>query len=160
MKTSPIDWIQLFTLVAVLIGLGLVIYELRQAQMLTRAELAADGYGRLLDKYAFLIGESAAEAFTKNCRGEDLSESEMTQVDAFLRHILTRGQRVRDLERLVGFGYDLDSMSYGTAAEYFSLPRGRERYSDNQSSYPEWFRGAADVVIADGFVIPCESVDA
>ena len=71
-------WVQLVTGVAVLLGLGLVIWELRQTRDIAEAQLISDGYSQATQVHTSMFGEQAAEVLAKSCENpEELSDSEL-----------------------------------------------------------------------------------
>jgi len=61
------NWIQTVTGLAVLVGLGLVIWELQQNREAMQSQLTSDGWQMLTNRNASVLGESPAEALAKGC---------------------------------------------------------------------------------------------
>ena len=59
---------QLITTIAVLIGLGFVIWELQQTRTLARAQLSSDGWAETSADKRVMLGENFADTFAKRCR--------------------------------------------------------------------------------------------
>ena len=77
------DIVQLVTGIAVVIGLVLVIWELKQAREMARAQLISDSYQIRYARHAAVMGENASEAISKACREEELSSAEARVVMAY-----------------------------------------------------------------------------
>ena len=78
-------WVQIVTGVAVVVGLVLVIVELRQVQTLSRAQLSSDAMIQRTNIQMALAGENAAAALAKACIDpESLRPDEMRTLDAYL----------------------------------------------------------------------------
>ena len=56
-------WIQLTTAFAVLVGIGLVVWELQQVRTLTRAQLTNDMFSITAGNHAAMLGENAAALY-------------------------------------------------------------------------------------------------
>lgn len=88
-------WIQAVTGIAVVIGLGMVMYELKQTQDLTRHQLSSDGYINTMDTLRVGMGESHAATLAKACfEPENLTNSEMFEMLAFYEIRLFEIQRM------------------------------------------------------------------
>ena len=72
------DWIQIMTGVAVLIGLGLVVWELRQSQDIAEAQMLTDNFNNNTQLWAAAHGENVAEVLAKACTApESMTDGEM-----------------------------------------------------------------------------------
>ncbi len=61
------NWMQSLTAVAVLIGLGLVVWELQQVKTLTRAQLSSETFAINIGYQASLLGDAPIEVLAKAC---------------------------------------------------------------------------------------------
>jgi hypothetical protein len=90
------NWIQLITGVSVLIGLGLVVWELQQSRDAILSQLSSEYYQIRAQERSAVFGEDAANALAKACnRPADLSESELVVLD----HVY--GGRIAQIERMM-----------------------------------------------------------
>lgn len=71
-----VDWFQTITALAVLIGLGLVIAELRQTRSIAEAQYANDTYFLLSEQIQPLLEGEILDARVKDCFNEPLSRKE------------------------------------------------------------------------------------
>ncbi len=85
MSTDKISlWIQIGTGLAVIAGLGLVVWELQQVRTLTRAQLTSELFAISASLNASISGENPAAALAKACTSpESLTREEAIVVDAF-----------------------------------------------------------------------------
>jgi hypothetical protein len=123
MKLS--DWIQILTAIAVLAGMGLVIYELRQTKELALADLLLQGYAFANEVDNTLIGENAAESLTKDCLGEQLTPQDVIVLDEYFSAMFDKANAYRDV---MGFAREDDDWQFNTRenlAHIFSTERGR-----------------------------------
>ena len=65
------NWIQLATGVAVLIGLGLVIWELQQTREIAVAQQVDDSMSRYSNQLQAMMGEESARSLAKACDEPD-----------------------------------------------------------------------------------------
>ena len=88
------DWVQITTSIAVLIGLGLVIWELQQSREITQAQLISDGYANMTQQSTAFIGEDAALAMAKSCTQPDnLTTEDLVVLHWVYFEILSRTRR-------------------------------------------------------------------
>lgn len=77
-------WIQIATVVAVVVGLGLVIWELQQVKTLARAQLTSDSIAMNNDIRTAILGEQASHVIAKAClHPESLQPSETVVLHHF-----------------------------------------------------------------------------
>ena len=71
------EWmLHVATLIVLVVGAVLVIYELRQTKAVAQAQLAADMYSFMSNQQIALLGENPLSALAKECKGEKLNEEE------------------------------------------------------------------------------------
>ena len=59
------NWFQIISNVAIIVGLGLVIYELNQGKRLVLAQLTSDDASSLRERNMTIMGESPQDAIAK-----------------------------------------------------------------------------------------------
>jgi hypothetical protein len=92
---SQLDWIQIMTAAAVILGVGLVVYELRQTKDLVEAQLSVDSYVASFEADSMVLGENFSETLARiNTAGSILTDAELYEYDswAFSRITLLRMQ--------------------------------------------------------------------
>ena len=78
------NWIQVITAVAVLAGLTLVVFELRQAKELTQVQITAEGFTRGVNLELSKMAEDPRSALIKaEFRPEELTEEDAVTLDGF-----------------------------------------------------------------------------
>jgi len=83
------NWFQIITNVAIIFGLGLVVYELNQSKQLASAQLAIQSFERLTSIRIAMIGEDPREALAKAAlHPADLNEREVVALDAYYESIV------------------------------------------------------------------------
>ena len=77
-------WTQIVTGAAVVLGLILVIVELRQMQAISRAQFSSDLLVGRMDREMVIVGENFAETLTKAClEPETLTPADMRALDSY-----------------------------------------------------------------------------
>ena len=82
-------WFQLITNVAILFGLGLVVYELNQSKQLASGEFIRDTVARETSIRLAMMGEDPREALAKAAlHPADLNERDVVALDAYYESIV------------------------------------------------------------------------
>lgn len=119
------DWIQIMTAIAVIAGLGLVIYELRQTKELALADLLLQGYAFANDVDNTLIGENAAESLAKDCLGEKLTPRDVIVLDGYFSAMFDKANAYRVVMGYANEDDDWQSNTREVLAHLFATERGR-----------------------------------
>jgi hypothetical protein len=78
------NWFQIISNVAIIFGLGLVVYELNQSKQLANAQFVTDNFARLTNIQIAMMGEDPREALAKAAlRPADLNERDVVALDAY-----------------------------------------------------------------------------
>ena len=114
---SNVDrWVQISTAVSILIGLGLVIWELQQVKTLARAQLTSDSIAIYTDIRTAILGEQASHAIAKACLNpESLTPSETVVVHQYYlaqANLLSRLAIHTDRDGVYPSGYWQEQMWY------------------------------------------------
>ncbi len=82
-------WFQIITNVAILFGLGLVVYELNQSKQLASAQFVIDDMARETSIQLAMMGEDPREALAKAAlHPADLNERDVVALDAYYQSIV------------------------------------------------------------------------
>ncbi len=124
------DWLQIITSAVVIAGLGLVIWELKQARELTQAQLTSEGWARLSERNMAIVGENGAEVLAKACDQPDA----LTRTDVEIMQVITH-DRLTAINRIhalnldaglyTGAGMDWTRFSEQTFRDIFATEFGR-----------------------------------
>ena len=91
-------WVQTATGLAIVVGLGLVIWELQQSREATSSQLSSDHYQIVGQHYAALFGENPADVLAKACdSAETLTRSELFVLDSYYSDVLQKIGRMHTL---------------------------------------------------------------
>jgi hypothetical protein len=100
------NWFQIISNVAIIFGLGLVVYELNQSKQLAAAQFAIQGAERLTSIRIAMMGEDPREALAKAAlHPADLNERDVVALDAYYDSIVLGWfsqrlySRIADIER-------------------------------------------------------------
>ena len=103
-KRVSTDAVQVVTTIAVVVGLALVIYELRQTSQIAKAQLLSDGFTIEMDRTNVLMGENPMEAVATACvspRELTLAQSQVLSV--YFNGLLFRSVRQKRIAQETGF---------------------------------------------------------
>lgn len=97
------DWVQIATGVALLVGLGLVVWELSQSRDVATAQLSSDGTDQYLQSVVVKMGENPAAAFVKACHDpQSLSDEDLVVLDAYFTILATVPLRAYNITDISG----------------------------------------------------------
>jgi hypothetical protein len=101
------NWVQILTGFALIVGLGLVIWELQQTRDVVFAQLTSDGYSDVTQQQTAVMGESAADAIAKACDApESLTTKDLVVLDAYFGELVNRMRRNISIAERAGFYSD------------------------------------------------------
>lgn len=123
--------IQAITSLVIVLGLGLVVWELRQAQDLTRAQLASEGWLEMMATSRAALSENFAVTRAKACmRPTELSDSELVEMSTYHTILFDQIMRARGYSQIGRY----NASSWKTLAErnfkdILSTEIGRAEYA-------------------------------
>ncbi len=98
------NWVQILTGLAVVVGLGLVIWELQQTREVVFAQLTSDAYGSVTQQQTTVMGETAADAIAKACDApESLTTTDLIVLDAYFGELINRMRKNIAISMRTGF---------------------------------------------------------
>ena len=132
------NWFQTVSALAVIGGLMLVYYELRQAHNIGYAQMASDAYVMISQERSALLGEEPLEALAKACAQQSLSEKEAWVLHYSFIQLVNHKERVKWVHDTA---YpELDWKGGGAFVELFLTPTGRNWWTEigvNAGFHPE-----------------------
>ena len=101
-----VNWVQAITNVSVIVGLVLILYELRQSHDLARSQLIDNSYVQAITNNLATMGESPSEALTRSfvCP-EKLTANDVVNLHFYYLALLIDWNRSREPN---GMGYFMD----------------------------------------------------
>jgi hypothetical protein len=98
-----VDWIQIITGVALVLGLALVGVELTQSRDVAEAQLSSEGINQHHQSLIALMGENPAPALAKACHDpQALSDNELVVLDSYYASLITAVNRYYLIEKKTG----------------------------------------------------------
>ena len=83
------NWFQIVSNVAIILGLGLVVYELNQSKRVANGQMIDATASRMNDQYLAMMGEDPRDALVKAAlHPGDLDEKDAVTLDAFYSSIV------------------------------------------------------------------------
>ena len=158
MKWRLDTWIQIATTGAVVVGLGLVIFELRQTKELTRLQLTQASADEVAMENIAIMGENAASVLRKACLApETLTEDEIFVLDTFFKIKLTRVLRYKEQDDLAEFGNPWREEGGVMLNVITSFPQGKNWLSTVIWPDPE-IQALLESVLESPSTLKCDSV--
>ena len=120
------DWIQAASNVVLIVGIGLVIYELQQSRDLAEAQIVTDEFSRISELRAATFGESPELALNKAARDPgSLTEAEVAVLDAYYRAVILNWLGVRASRQDIGMSGNLALIVRSQTLSTFTTEPGR-----------------------------------
>jgi hypothetical protein len=98
------NWFQIISNVAIIFGLGLVVYELNQSKQLASGQFVSDNFARETSIWLAMMGEDPREALAKAAlHPADLNERDVVALDAYYESIVIGWFSLRLSSQSAGF---------------------------------------------------------
>ena len=124
-----VDWLQLAASLAVLVGLGLVVLELRQARAIAQSEMVSESFAIGAENVSAVMGESPARALARAClEPAALTPDELIVVSFYYSHRIALVRRFASITRATELYPDENWQLYARSnvlPEVFSSEVGR-----------------------------------
>ena len=119
-------WFQLITNVAILFGLGLVVYELNQSKQLAAGQFIGDDLARFTSIELAVMGDDPREALAKAAlHPADRNERDVVALDAYYQSIVIGWWNSRIYSQRAGVDLSWRTTVANTAWQHFSSDPGR-----------------------------------
>ena len=134
-----IDLVQLITSIAVVIGLGLIVWELQLNQRLVRTQLSSEHFSEQMANWRARLGDNPAQVIAKGYSNpEELTDEEMINIQADTELLYQMVIRMRMINELGGFGIPWEAYAREQFRHILGTPFGRFGYEVTyQSALPE-----------------------
>ncbi len=145
-------WVQLVTGAAVLVGLGLVIWELKQTRELAAGQRVHDSYSLLIEDARAIMGETFGEVIAKGCIDpQSLSDGEIVQLREYYNGGLYLIRRMKGLEEEAAFEIAWEDVARSYVKHGLDSKVGRLHYQERAEAglEPEIQRIAAEFLETD-----------
>ena len=154
---KPDSWIEYLTAFAIVAGLIVVVWELRQNRALAEADLATQAYGQIQSYWQTLAGENPSVIVAKACsEPKELSDAEVGIYWAFLQMQYFNMHRNVYVEAAAGFDSDVEEWIRSDMKYYLGSRLGRQDFDRFGDSWPSTMKRIATELIENDAVVPCE----
>lgn len=125
-----------------MLGIVLIVIELRQTKALVEAQLQSDYWAGAADRSIVQMGDEAAESVAKACRGESLSDKDIVVlVNKYQLH-MTLSIRQKAVNEIAGFGSDAwERKATGQYLQIFETTHGRTWWKTARPVYAQFGDG-------------------
>lgn len=153
-----IDLVQVLTSIAVIIGLGLVVWELQLSRTLTRAQIGSDHFAEQLANRRALLGENPVPAIVKACVSpKELTPAERTIALAHIDLSYDLISRMKILNEVGDFDIPWEEFAADGLRLILGTPIGRydyETYRESRWDPDLW--PIADQILENNEQVKCE----
>lgn len=150
--------IQVVSTIAILVGLGLVVYELRQSRLIAETQTIQDYYDMVQTTRNSFWEDGTLEALEKSCKEEDLTIKDAIVLDGYFSELLSHVSRQVRLQRS-GFSDNPLYAKYAAEAQFprvFAHEAGIRYWKSNRTDYNEQIRGYGDEILERNQFASCE----
>jgi hypothetical protein len=121
------NWFQIISNVAIIFGLGLVVYELNQSKQLGSGQFISDNMVRETSIRLAMMGEDPREALAKaSLHPADLNERDVVALDAYYESIVLGWFNVMDSSQRAGIDSNLkEIVAFAVQNEFSTEPARR-----------------------------------
>ena len=117
LRSKIMDRAQLVAVLAVIVGLVLVVFELRQAQELARAQMIADQYAQIIQHRNTVMGENPARSMDKACSAPDSLSTE--DVEVLVNYYFSLHTLVDRIRGVAETGYHYENEEYEQMSVFY-----------------------------------------
>jgi hypothetical protein len=133
------DWVQIVSNMAIIVGLVVVIFELRQSHTIAEAQLTNEDYGTIRGHYSALMGDNAADALAKAKAAPDkLTDAERIVVDAHLLSLYVQLGAYEFIADTTGFYEDWQEVVPVMYKREFNFPYARDWWLRERALAKPW----------------------
>ncbi len=120
------NWFQIISNVAILFGLGLVVYELNQSKQLASVQFINDDFDRLTATQLVMMSDDPREALAKAAlRPADLTERDVVTLDAWYESVVLNWTNMLVTSQTAGLDRPLQLVVSSQARSHFTSVPGR-----------------------------------
>ena len=156
MDSKVMVWIQLITAMAVLVGLGLVVWELQQTRTLVRAQLANANLDALSENSRAQLSETFANVRAKACfEPEKLTDGELMEMYEYHALLLASINRLRLSQTIAGFDYAWEDYAVEPLRLWLESPVGKADFESSKDTLHADIRRIAEALLREGKIEDC-----
>ncbi len=152
------DWVQVITGLAVVIGLVLVVYELRQTRDMVHHDMVNAGIAMRSEQMTSFTGENPAAAWVKGCLDpEKMTPEDVAVLYETISTLHLDAERVLMMEEL-GFN-EFDNVAFARSymERFLGFRLGMAEYQLYPENFRDDIRQIVEQILAEGTVQDCKS---
>jgi hypothetical protein len=147
-----IDIVQVLTGLAVLVGIVLVVLELRQTRAISIAQLTSDGYGQAMQLAMANLGEAPHETHAIACtQPEKLTDGDYQVLNSYYLVLLQQATRAYIISIRTGFYSETwKGIAEGSISDILETVPGRIWWRKFKSELPPAFQEIGSQILESG----------
>ena len=151
------NWVQITATVGVIIGVAVVVIELRQAKVLAEAEITAQFFAESAQNARAQMGENPAFILSKAClRPSEVTDEELFVLDGYFSTQWALADRTYRLEMIAEFGLPWQDISRKTLQRVARLEHGRKWLAHHVSFFNPNFEEVVSEMLKENENTSCE----
>ena len=140
---------QVISTIAIILGLGLVIYELRQTRLIAEVQVIQEYFNIVQTSRNAFWEDGTLEALAKSCEAEALTTKDAIVLDAYFSELLSHVSRQVTMER-TGFTDNPNLAKFAAEVQFarvFAHEAGIRYWLDQRDQFNPLMRGFGDEIL-------------
>ncbi|MEM7001722.1 MAG: hypothetical protein AAF529_13115 [Pseudomonadota bacterium] len=138
--------IQLLTLVAVVIGAGLVVYELRQNREIAQSAIVTSQFAISAQLNSSVFGEELAKVLAKDCNEADLTTDEALILRQYFTSSVQNFRVIKLSNEYGGMNIPWETLAEGVFMKIFTYPSAQTWWAFRRNIYSADIQQIGDAV--------------
>jgi len=156
---SIASWVQGITGFSILLGIGLVVWELRQTKDLAEAQMYHEAIAQSLSVRAVTISERFGEVRAKACfRPDELTDGELYEMYEFHSMLMHTVNRLRLVKDVGNFEYSWEDLAKPNMKTYLSTSVGLADFEATKTHFAPETRKLAVSMLSNNEIESCENM--
>ena len=153
------SWVQGITGFSILLGIGLVVWELRQTKDLAEAQVYHDAIAQSMSARAVTISERFGEVRAKACfHPAELTDGELYEMYEFHSMLMHGVDRLRLMKDVGNFAYSWEDLAKPSLRTYLSTTVGHADFKATKTQIAPEVRELAVSMLHNNEIEPCEKL--
>ncbi len=151
------NWVQITATIGVIIGVALVVIELRQAKTIARAEITAQFFAESAQNARVQMGENPAIVLSKAClHPKEVTDEELFVLEGYFYSRWALADRSYRVELAAEFGLPWQKIVRRTLQPIVRLEHGRKWLAQQASFFNPFFLELVSELIKESETSSCE----
>ncbi len=142
-------YVHIATLIVLLAGAALVVWELRQTKTLVQAQVVSDTFSYHSQQQLAFLGEKPLSALAKACSNKELNEEDALVLMYYFSELATRAEKILITSRFLTAESPWEEVARVNFRLIFSVPAGEVWWEYWKRNYPLPLHRVADQVLAN-----------